>query len=63
MGTGRGDAHRLIFLEKRVAAAEAAADGAREELLRACERAEAATAAVARCSTLEQELKVGWKHQ
>ncbi len=52
------DAHRVIFLEKRVAAAEAAADGAREELLRACERAEAAAAAVAQCDQLERELKV-----
>ncbi|EIE21880.1 hypothetical protein COCSUDRAFT_47970 [Coccomyxa subellipsoidea C-169] len=54
---GVADAHRVIFLEKRVAAAEAAADGAREELLRACERAEAAAAAVAQCDQLERELK------
>jgi phage protein D len=48
---------RLIFLEKRVAAAEAAADAAREELLRACERAEAAAAAAARCGGFEQQLQ------
>ncbi|BDA46997.1 probable TATA element modulatory factor [Coccomyxa sp. Obi] len=56
-GPGAAEAHRVIFLEKRVAAAEAAADSAREELLRACERAESANAAVSRCRELERELK------
>ena len=57
-GPGAADAHRAIFLEKRVAAAEAAADRAREELLRACERAESANAAVERCRELRRELEV-----
>lgn len=57
-GPGAADAHRVIFLDKRVAAAEAAADSAREELLRACERAESANAAVERCRGLQRELKV-----
>lgn len=58
-GPGAADAYRVIFLEKRVAAAEAAADRAREELLRACERAESANAAIGRCRELQRELKVG----
>ena len=46
------------YLQRRLSAAEANAEGARTELLRACQEAEAAAADVARCRTLEQRLQV-----
>lgn len=50
----------MIFLEKRTAAAEAAAEAAREELLRACKQLEHAAAAAGRCNHLERELKASF---
>ena len=52
------EASQLEFLQRRLSAAEANAEGARTELLRACQEAEAAAADVARCRTLEQRLQV-----
>lgn len=52
------EASQLQHLQRRLSAAEADAEGARMELLRACERAEAAAADVARCRALEQRLQV-----
>ena len=49
---------QLHHLQRRLAAAEADAEGARMELLRACQQAEAAAADVARCRSLEQSLQV-----
>lgn len=49
---------REAFLEKRVAAAEAAAERAREELLGACAREQAARGDVARARALEAQLRV-----
>ena len=52
------EASQLQYLQRRITAAEADAEGARMELLRACQQAEAAAADVARCKTLEQRLQV-----
>ena len=49
---------QLQHLQRRLSAAEADAEGARMELLRACQQAEAAAADVARCGSLEQSLQV-----
>ena len=53
-----GEASRIAFLEKRVQAAEAAAERAREELLRACDRERGLTDDVARVRALEAQLQV-----
>ena len=52
------EASQLQYLQRRLSAAEADAEGARVELLRACQQAEAAAADVARCRALEQRLQV-----
>jgi hypothetical protein len=48
----------VAFLEKRVSAAEAAAERAREELLAACDREQAAAEEVARVRALDAQLQV-----
>ena len=52
------EATQLQHMQRRLAAAEADAEGARMELLRACQRAEAAAADVARCRALDTRLQV-----
>lgn len=47
----------MALLERRLTAAEAAAERAGEELLAACRRADAAAADAARCRRLEVELQ------
>ena len=52
------EATQLQHMQRRLAAAEADAEGARAEALRACQRAEAAAADVARCKALGTRLQV-----
>ena len=52
------EALQLQYLQRRITAAEADAEGARMELLRACQQAEAAAADIARCKAMEQRLQV-----
>ena len=52
------EATQLQHMQRRIAAAEADAEGARAELLRACQQAEAAAADVARCNALDVRLQV-----
>ena len=52
------EASQLQYLQRRITAAEADAEGARMELLRACQQAERSAADVARCKGLEQRLQV-----
>lgn len=54
---GLAEDTRCALLEWRLAAAEAAAERAGEELLAACRRAEAAAADARRCGRLEAELQ------
>ena len=52
------EATQLQHMQRRLAAAEADTEGARAEALRACQRAEAAAADVARCNALDTRLQV-----
>ena len=52
------EAAQLQHMQRRLAAAEADAEGARAELLRACQQTEAAAMDVARCKALDIRLQV-----
>ena len=52
------EASQLQHLQRHLSAAEREAEGARAELLRACQQLEAAAADAGRCKGLEHSLQV-----